>query len=336
MITEQSLVRYKNSLNRCAYDLDSFELRIILAAIAQLPPGKLASDCLLPVEADDLVQIGVNPKNAYGALKKACESLFSRYVTWDTVDEDGARVVVKTRWLQEAAYVDQKGRLLVRFSTRIAEHLDRLLPSITQFAYLDLHSLSSSYAIRLYQLLSQFQHGAEKRFFIKVADLRERLSLGTKYKLYGQLKEKVLDVAVKQINEAPHTAFRIRMSDSERGCKDGRRVVCLHFYFLPKQAKAKAKQNADVTDLEPMETTFTRDRAKLSTKQIGMYADFLAGPQDKLGLAHAFYEECRRRGLLDWRGWDQAACITDLRKKLSDPEFVMKIEPWLRECGFGG
>ena len=339
MVTEQSLVRYKNSLNKSAYDLDAFEIRIILAAVAQLPAGKLASDLLLPVEAADLELIGVDPKNAYGALKKACETLFNRYITWDTVDEDGARVVVKTRWLQEAAYVDQKGRLLVRFSTRVAEHLDRLLPHITQFSYLELHSLSSAYAIRLYQLLAQFQRSGEKRFYIKVDDLRERLSLGTKYKLYGQLKEKVLDVAVQQINSAPYTAFRVRMSDTERGCKDGRKVVCLHFYFLPKEptkvADKKRSKAEDVTDLES-QSTFTRERATLSPKQIGMYADLLSGKNDKLGLTQAFYADCRAKGLLDWRGWETDQCRDDLCKRLADPGFVQKIEKWLRQCGFGG
>lgn len=345
MITENSLVRYKNSLNKASYDLDAFELRIILAAVAQLPPGKNASGHLLTVEASDLEAIGVDPKNSYSALKKACDSLFDRYISWKSYDEDGDEVVHKARWLQEVAYMDQKGRLQVMFSNRVAEHLDRLLPNITQFAYLDLHSLSSTYAIRLYQLLAQFQHSPEKRFFIKVEDLRERLGLEDQYKLYGSLKKKVLDVAIKQINEAPYTAFRVRMSDRERGCKDSRKVVMLHFYILPKEKKPTKKHPViDVESNEVDKTTgdlfaggLTLERATLSPKQIRMYADFLSGKNEKYSsISHSFYEDCKAKGLLSWGGKLTEECAEDLVEKLSDPHFVIAVHEWLKKVGFGG
>lgn len=345
MLSENSLVRYKNALNKSAYDLDAFELRIILAAAAQLPPGKLASDCFLPVSASDLTLIGVDPKNAYSALKKACNSLFDRYITWKTTDEDGDLVVIKTRWLQEAAYIDQKGRLMVKFSQRVAEHLDRLLPNITQFAYVELHSISGAYAIRLYQLLAQFQNSPEKRFFIKVEDLKERLSIGDKYKRYSQLKQSVLDQAINEINKAPYAAFRVRMSDRERGCKDGRKVVCLHFYILPKEnpsAKPLPTIDGEVQEVDRATGDLfagglSLDRAKLSEKQIGMYADFLSGKNDKFAVvAHAFYEDFRKKGLLDWTGLSIEQCADRLREKLANPQFVIAAYAWLRKVGFGG
>lgn len=335
MLSENSLVRYKNALNKASFDLDAFELRIILAAVAQLPPGKLASDCFLPVSANDLTLIGVDPKNAYSALKKACDTLFERHITWNTTDEDGDLVVIKTRWLQEAAYIDQKGRLMVKFSQRVAEHLDRLLPNITQFAYIELHSISGSYAIRLYQLLAQFQHSPDKRLFIKVEDLKERLSIGDKYKRYSQLKQRVLDQAIREINEAPYAAFRVRMSDRERGCKDSRKVACLHFYILPKNIP-----ESDVVDVATGDLFaggLSLDRAKLSPKQCRMYADFLSGKNDKFAtVAHAFYEDCRAKGLLDWTGLSIEQCADRLREKLADPNFVIAVYEWLKKVGFGG
>lgn len=345
MLSENSLVRYKNALNKASFDLDAFELRIILAAVAQLPAGKLASDCFLPVSANDLTLIGVDPKNAYSALKKACDTLFERHITWDTTDEDGDLVVIKTRWLQEAAYIDQKGRLMVKFSQRVAEHLERLLPNITQFAYVELHSISGAYAIRLYQLLAQFQHSPEKRFFIKLEDLKERLSIGDKYKTYSKFKQGVLEQGIREINEAPYAAFRVRMSDRERGCKDGRKVVCLHFYILPKEHPTP--KNLPVIDADSQEVDratgdlfaggLSLNRAKLSEKQIGMYADFLSGKNDRFSaVAHAFYEDSRKKGLLDWTGLSIEQCSARLREKLRDPQFVIAVYAWLKKVGFGG
>lgn len=341
MISENSLVRYKNSLNKASYDLDAFELRIILAAVAQLPPGKLASDCLLTVEASDLEMIGVDPKNAYSALKKATKSLFNRYIAWEYFDEDGRKEEVNTRWLQEVAYLDQAGRLKLQFSNRVAKHLDRLLPNITQFAYLDLHSLSSSYAIRLYQQLAQFQHS--QKYFVSVDELRTLLALGDKYPQYGIFKKKVLDVAIKQINEAPFTAFKVRMSDKERGCKDSRKVVKLHFYILPKD---KTQPNP-VINVEPNEVDKTTgdlfagglslNRAKLSPKQIAMYADFLSGKNGKYeDVAQSFYADCRNKGMLNWFSMSKEQCAQDLANKMADPHFVIAIYDWLKRVGFGG
>lgn len=343
MITENSLVRYKNSLNKASYDLDAFELRIILAAVAQLPPGKLASDSLLPVSAEDLMAIGVDQSNAYKALKKACDSLFDRYVSWKSYDEDGDVVVHKVRWLQEVAHIDQKGRLMIQFSKRIAEHLDRLLPHITQFAYLDLHSITSTYAIRLYQQLAQFQHSPNKCWFVSVNELKQLLNLENQYKQYGIFKRKVLDGAIKQINEAPYTAFKVRMSDKERGCKDSRKVINLHFYILPK-VKPQALQTIDVEAHEVDQSTgdlfaggLSLKRAQLSKKQIDMYADFLSGMNKKYeDISKAFYSDCRSKKLLMWDGLDPEQCAENLKKKLADEHFVVAIYDWLKKVGFGG
>lgn len=344
MITENSLVRYKNSLNRASYDLDAFELRIILAAVAQLPPGELASDCWLSVDAQDLVQIGVDPKNAYSALKKACDTLFDRYITWRTEDEDGDEVVIKTRWLQEVAYIDQKGRLKIQFSKRVAEHLDRLLPNITQFAYLELHSISGAYAIRLYQLLAQFQHGEEKRLFIKVDDLKERLSIGDKYKTYSKFKQGVLEQAIREINEAPYTAFKVRMSDKERGCKDSRKVVCLHFYILPKEQSVSKTQPPEEV-LPPSKNFLTVEQATLTARQRKYYSELLSGDcsKEKLEIAgfhvSTFVSFLYTKGFASFGLFSGADSNERLQKwlyeKLSDSRFVMAIfDPWLRKFGF--
>lgn len=234
MIERNSLVVYKNALNKASFDLDAFELRIITAAIAQLPPNSPPPiDKLLPVSAEDLTAIGVNPSNAYRELKKACKSLWDRYITLYYLDEDGDEVVHRVRWLQEVAHIDNKGRLMVKFTNRVAEHLDRLAPEFTKFAYLELHSIDSAYGIRLYQILNQYK--SSQKYFVSVKELKKCLAIEDKYPLYAHFKSRVLNLAIREINEAPYTAFTVLLNDTERGCKDSRKVVNLHFYLYPKE-----------------------------------------------------------------------------------------------------
>lgn len=335
MPNEKLVVRYKNALNRASHLLDVIEQRIILTAIAKVPAGEVTDEELYSVSASDLVELGSNQTKVYGQMKDAAKTLFNRYLTLTVEDGENLRTRY-LRWVQTIDYADQESRIYLRFSKDLLPFISDIQREFTRFNLIDLTGIRSSYAIRLYAMLMQYQ--STGKLAIKVDDLRERFELGDKFKQYGHLKVRVVEPAIQAINEGERT--QIKVSYKEK--KIGRRVDSLIFTFKLKNAVIN-KDGSIATTLPDEQTGdlfasgLSLERAKLSAKQIGMYADFLSGKNEKYSsISHSFYEDCKAKGLLSWGGKSTEECAEDLVDKLSDPHFVIAVHEWLKKVGFGG
>lgn len=325
------VVRYRNAINRAAHFLDVIEQRIILTAIAQVPAGEVTDEKLYSVSASDLVELGSNQTKVYGQMKDAVKSLFDRYLTL-TVEDGKRRRTRYFRWVQTVDYADNEARIYLRFSKDLLPFISDIQQEFTRFNLIDLAGIRSTYAIRLYSLLMQFRDTG--KLVIKVDDLRQRFELGDKLARYNHLKTKVINLAVKQINEGERT--QIKVSYKEK--KVGRKVDTLIFTF--KFKNAVLNQDGSIAAILPDEQTGDLFAGGYSDEQLRMkslvqrefFADLLLGKSEK---AKGFYEDCRKKKLLNWQGWATAQCRTDLVTKLEDVAFVRAIfDPWLKLVGY--
>lgn len=325
------VVRYRNAINRAAHFLDVIEQRIILTAIAQVPAGEVTDEKLYSVSASDLVELGSNQTKVYGQMKDAVKSLFDRYLTL-TVEDGKRRRTRYFRWVQTVDYADNEARIYLRFSKDLLPFISDIQQEFTRFNLIDLAGIRSTYAIRLYSLLMQFRDTG--KLVIKVDDLRQRFELGDKLARYNHLKSKVINLAVKQINEGERT--QIKVSYKEK--KVGRKVDTLIFTF--KFKNAVLNQDGSIAAILPDEQTGDLFAGGYSDEQLRMkslvqrefFADLLLGKSEK---AKGFYEDCRKKKLLNWQGWATAQCRTDLVTKLEDVAFVRAIfDPWLKLVGY--
>lgn len=331
-MTESNLVvRYKNAINRAAHFLDVIEQRIILTAIAQVPAGEVTDDELYSVSASDLVELGSNQTKVYGQMKDAVKSLFARYLTL-TIEDGKSRRIRYFRWVQTVDYADNEARIYLRFSKDLLPFISDIQREFTRFNLIDLAGIRSSYAVRLYAMLMQFRDTG--KLVIKVDDLRERFELGDRFKQYGHLKAKVIDRAVKQINEGERTQIKVSFKEK----KIGRKVDTLIFTF--KFKNAVLNQDGSIAAVLPDEQTGDLFAGGYSDEQLRMkslaqrefFADLLLGKSEK---AKGFYEDCRKKKLLNWQGWTTAQCRADLVTKLEDVAFVRAIfDPWLKLVGY--
>ena len=116
--------------------------------------------------------------------------------------------------------------------------------SLTDFKQLT--KIGSSYGKRIYSLLKQFEgkdnHGWYK---VKVSDLKGILDVASKYKSYSDFKKRVLNTALKHINE--NTNMTVNMVE----IKKGRSVVSLNFTFRSiKEKKTTRKVETKNKDLD--------------------------------------------------------------------------------------
>lgn len=327
MSSSKAVVKYKNEINRASHSLDIAEARIILCAVAQVPhDGEVTDREIYWVSASDLVELGSGTTCVYQQMKTAAENLFNRYITLQKEDaRNSGRSVKKFRWIQAVQYNDGEGRIGIRFSFDILPFISHIQSEFTHYRLCELEGFQNYNTVRLYSMMAQYK--STGKFIVSLAEIRTALEIGDRYPAYAEFKRRVLLPSVRKINGSPKSAFTVSMKEK----KIGRRVDALVFVIRMREGAA------DDGIVDPAGRALTVERAKLTKKQIDMYADHLSGRSGKYAhLTQLFYSDCRKKGLLNWYGMETEQCAADLRRKLADPEFVVKIGGWLREAGFRG
>ena len=251
MDTDLQIVK-SNQIIEASYRLSVAEQRVILSAISQVRRDKPVTDeVLYSVTAADLAELcGTDPKTAYRDLQNAAERLQTRRVSL-ILEPDGVTIRSKRRrvtcWVQTVDYIDQEGRVEMRFGKDILPYLTGLQREFTRYALSDVAKMTSAYGIRLYELLVQWKGGHRE---VALDDLRRWLQLEDRYPSIKDFKRWVLDPAVEQINE--HSPLMLTWSQR----KTGRKVTHLVFDYAPKKpakavGKAPAKRKAGkISDAE--------------------------------------------------------------------------------------
>lgn len=251
-VASNLVVCKSNALVEAAYRLSVQEQRIVLACIAQVRRDEPVTDeVMYSVSAEDVATMaGVSIESSYTQLKEAALRLKRREVRF-AYQPNGGKKQSRTRitgWVQTVDYIDGEGRVELRFSKDMLPYLTELSREFTKYALADVVRMDSSHAIRLYELLMQWDSTGER--VIAVADLRHWLQLEERYPLTADLRRWVIEPAIAQINE--HSPLRVSWTQR----KAGRKITHLVFDFAPKKpakavGKAPAKRKAGkISDAE--------------------------------------------------------------------------------------
>lgn len=229
-----------NALIEASYRLSLYEQRIILGCIAQVRRDEpLTDQQLYTVSAQQIADLtGTQLGTTYQNLKAAVERLFRREVTLhEAPNGKGGAKVRLTRWVQEVVYQEDQGTVALRFSQPMIPYLSQLTEQFTRYALADVAQMTSVHAIRLYELLSQWRGTGERE--VELSWFREALLLEDRYSNIRDLKRRVIEPAIEQINE--HSPLWVKWDQR----KTGRRVSHLVFTFGEKaQDKAHKAREA--------------------------------------------------------------------------------------------
>lgn len=225
------MVYKSNALVEAAYRLSVQEQRIVLACISQVRRDEVVTDeVLYSVRAADLAQLsGTAIEAAYSELKAAALRLKRREVrlTQEPNGKGKKPKVMITGWVQTIFYIEGEGRVELRFTKDMLPYLTELTRQFTKYALADVAKMESTYAIRLYELLMQWDSLGSRE--IELEQLREWLQLEGRYPSIKDFKLRVLEPAVTQINE--HSPLTLEWAQR----KTGRKVTHLLFTFEPKK-----------------------------------------------------------------------------------------------------
>lgn len=242
------LTIYKsNAVVHAAYQLTLNEQRVVLASIGLVDPRKelLDTDRFELSAKDFAVMFEVSEKNAYKALIEVTERLFNRYVTIESPFPDKPHITrLKTRWISSICYMDTEGKVALRFAPDLIPYLSQLKGSFTRYELKHIGNMTSTYGIRIYELLMQWR--TTGRYEIEIARLKQIFEIEDKYASIKDFKKYVIDPAIKDINT--HSNFTVEWEQR----KTGRAVTNLIFTFAEKQPEPEAKP-AD-TETKPKAT----------------------------------------------------------------------------------
>jgi len=242
------LVVKSNALIQASYTLGLVEQRLILMSIvgAREAGEGITAETLLTIRAQDYAALfGVEKHTAYKVLSEAVETLFNRRATVEVYDKKRDRTrPMAVRWVTAMAYEEGEGSITLRFGHEVVPEITRLEENFTSYELEQVAGLKSAYAVRLYEMLIQWRSAGKTPVF-EINHFRNQLGLGVnEYPVMGNFKARVLDAAVKQINE--HTDITANYEQH----KSGRTITGFSFKFKQKtkpieQEKAKSAKGSN-------------------------------------------------------------------------------------------
>ena len=263
-MSKGNLVVKTNQLNLALQNLSLPEIRIIQLAIvdARETNTGLSTDKPLRIDALRYAEMfETTRQNGYKRMKDAEENLFNRRFSY--IDERGK--LIKSRWIQQVTYLDDEGAIELVFTLAVVNGISRIDGAedfFTSYLLEQTASMDSIYSVRLYELLVQWVTAKNTPLF-ELDKFRNQLGVEDhEYKRMGNFKLRVLDLAVKEINEKSD----IKVSYSQ--VKKGRTITGFKFKVLakdkPKKAQLENSRDINTADMFTIEG--------LNDKQLGRIA----------------------------------------------------------------
>jgi plasmid replication initiation protein len=199
-------IRQHNALTNARYEYSELQLDLFFFLVSKL--RKEQTNTTYELNIRELSELTGKKYNA-SYLHKATADMGSR------VFEVFTEKTYEQLWMfQRVKYLLGQGIIEIKLTEDILPYLFDLKENFTSYELASALRLTSKYAKRIYQLCSQWKDkGETKKYdlqeFKRMLGLLDEKGNG-KIKQIGQLREKVLDVAVKQINE--HTELHISYS----------------------------------------------------------------------------------------------------------------------------
>lgn len=215
-IKNHNFVTKSNRLIEANYKLGAIEQKIILCLASNIQPSD--SDFktyTLPIK-EFAGLIGVKGQHKYSDLKKITKELMQK-VFEVRIDKK----VIQVAWLSYVAYNETEGSIDIRFDPFLRPYLLELKREFTSYKLENVVQLKSTYAIRIYELLKQYEKIQERTF--SLGNLRKLLGAEDIYPAYGNFKQRVLVPAQKELKNKTDISFNLEE------IKSGRRVTKVKF-----------------------------------------------------------------------------------------------------------
>jgi plasmid replication initiation protein len=239
-IENKNLIVKSNRLVEAGYKLTLQEQRVILFCIAKVnSKERLENKTFCITAADYAKTYGIKLNNAYKELKDVIDTLYNRSIKLFNKEKN---IEAEIRWIQDKFYFNNEGYAKITLSAGVAPLLSELKSHFTSYHLEYIAGMKSIYAIRLYELFKQF--GIIGKREVELEWLKKRLHIGEIYSAFADLKRRVVDPALKEINK--HSDLNVNY----KLVKHIRKVVGLEFTFCKKNPVAEQQMENNDSNVE--------------------------------------------------------------------------------------
>lgn len=215
-----SKINKHNHLVEASYRLSLVGQRVFLLLLAKVNPLENLESYYEITAAEYTKMYGISIKTAYRDLEEGVDELYDADIRLNDLN---LKILTRRRIVDEAKYHYGEGKISVSFPKKLEPFLCQLKSEYTQYRIGQVAGLKSAYSIRLFELIMQFKKTGER--IIKVKHLKEWFRLGKQYTRFGDLKRRVIDPAIDELNSK--TNFIITWNHIKRG----RKIEALAFNF---------------------------------------------------------------------------------------------------------
>lgn len=223
-----------NKLNKANFaDFNLNDYRVYLNAVALIGGVTEQGKYIQPKELkrayklsalEFAEQFNIAPNHAYTILKQATKKLMHTNIR---IEKPDMFTTTYINICEMVEYNHKEGSITIEFTQRIMEYLKQRTNNFTLYNLKEVADLTSIYAVRLYELMQQFNTTTGMLVYT-IGQWREMFGVQpAQYKLYADLKRKVFTQALEEINKK--TGYQLNMSE----IKEGRKVVRVRFDFTP-------------------------------------------------------------------------------------------------------
>lgn len=268
----EQLVYKSNALIESAYRLSVWEQRLLLSCISKIRRDEEFTDeklyTITAGELSELTDVGLD--NVYKKLREAAERLMDRKIWLKEEPNGGGKKpqVMITRWVQTIVYNDNTGTVQLRFGRDVLPYVSQLKSHFTGYKLKEIAQMDSAHAIRLFEILTQYKSLGQRD--LAVDELKELMQLEDKYSKTTELKRRVIDPAVKQINA--HSSLNVEYTER----KQGRKITAFVFTFKEKPAKKTAGQTIEHKPEKLAKVLKTQGEADKLAREGESYAELYA------------------------------------------------------------
>lgn len=272
---KNNLIVKSNQVVEAGYELTTNEQRLVLLGISRIPKGEnIDATAGYEITAQEFAEAyNIHPKTAYRELKEATSRLYERSIVIRTEKQTmkvrwANMIVTDNPYFPDVLADENWKRVIIFFSPQIVPYLANLKANFTQYLQSDISNVSGAYTIRFYELICQYRNIGKRE--ISIADLRFMLNLGDKYPLFYDLKKRVIEPAIKEINE------KTPMQISYEQKKKGKTVVAILLKFKEKPQEKQDKNTRDRNTIDWVNGATDNERQLLTQKQADYFASKIA------------------------------------------------------------
>lgn len=229
-----SLVVKSNELIQARYNLNLNEQKIILYAASKLDREKNKFN-ILEIQSSEFMKLLNTTQFRYTEIKDLVSELMKKQVSIATKKSD-----LVVNWVSSIEYIKNSGVIEIEFSEKLIPYLLQLKREFTRYQLENILNLKSKYAIRIYELMKQYETIGKREF--KLNEFKKILYCDGMYKDFRNFDRVVLKVTKDEINECTDLII-----DYEK-IKTGRSITSILFKIKSKNQDEEIFTN-DIADL---------------------------------------------------------------------------------------